>query len=395
MSQTNVSHTNESQSSSFTLRRVAGSRDLGRFLEVPHHTQGHDPHWVAPLDFMERMRFNERKNPWFRHGEAAYWIAERGGKPVGRISAQVDKTHIELRKDDTGFFGFFECIDDQAVADALFAAAGQWLKDRGMRRCLGPFSFNINEESGLLVDGFNCPPRMVMGHAQPYYGGLVEKAGFTKTIDMLAYLTPMDTGLPFKQIKWLNRALERDKRLAVRALDTSRFEEEIATIVRIFNAAWADNWGFIPLTDADVAYMASEMKPLLVPELVAFATIDGEPKAMCVALPDLNELIRDLRGRLWPTGWAKLAWRLLTRRSFAAGTRVPFMGVLPEFKNKPMGSVLALLTVGRVRDMSLKLRMPVCEMSWVLENNTQTRHSIEDIGGRVYKTYRMYEKPLV
>ena len=151
-------------SQNFTLRRVAGSRELGRFLEVPHHTQGHDPYWVAPLSLLERARFDERKNPWFQHGEAAYWIAEKDGKLVGRISAQVDRTHLDLRKDDTGFFGFFECIDDQTVADALFAAAGQWLKDRGMRRCLGPFSFNINEESGLLVDGFYCPPRLSLIH---------------------------------------------------------------------------------------------------------------------------------------------------------------------------------------------------------------------------------------
>lgn len=376
------------------VRRVAGRRDIGRFIAVAHHAQGHDPHWVAPLDFLERARLDARRNPWFHHGEAAFWIAERNGRAVGRISAQVDRTHLDLRKDDTGFFGFFECEDDQDTADALFREAFLWLKDRGIRRCLGPFSFNINEESGLLVEGFNCPPRMVMGHAQPYYQRLVEGAGFAKVIDMLAYLTPMDTGLPFKQIKWLKRALDRDARLAVRPLDVRRFDEEIATIVRIFNAAWAGNWGFIPLTEADVRHMAAEMKPLLVPELVAFATIDGEPKAMCVALPDLNELIGDLKGRLWPAGWAKLAWRMATRRSFASGTRVPFMGVAPEFKNKPMGSVLALLTVGRVRDMSLKLRMPVCEMSWVLENNTQTRHSIEDIGGRVYKTYRMYDRAI-
>lgn len=382
-------------SQDFQVRRVAGRRDLNRFLDVPHHTQGHDPHWVPPLRLLERSRFNEKTNPWFLHGELALWIAERDGVPVGRISAQVDRTHLALRKDETGFFGFFECVDDQQIADALFREAGLWLKDRGMRRCLGPFSLNINEESGLLIDGFNCPPRMVMGHAQPYYQRLVETAGFAKTIDMLAYLTPMDTGLPFKQIKWLKRALDRDTRLGVRSLDVRRFDEEIATIVRIFNAAWAENWGFIPLTEADVAHMAREMKPLLVPDLVAFATIDGEPKAMCVALPDLNEMVGDLGGKLWPTGWAKLAWRMMTRRSFASGTRVPFMGVLPEFKNKPMGSVLALLTVGRVRDMSLKLHMPVCEMSWVLENNSQTRHSIEDIGGRVYKTYRMYEKVIV
>ncbi len=377
-----------------SVQRVASSADYGRFIDAAHVCQGHDPYWIAPMRFMERDRLNPNKNPWFAHGTAAFWIAERDGKPVGRISAQIDHSHIERRGDATGFFGFFECIDDQDVANALFQAAEAWLADKNLRRCLGPFSLNINDESGLLVDGFNCPPRMLMGHAQPYYGKLVEGAGFTKSVDMLAYLTPMDTGLPFKQIKWLKRALERDKRLAVRPLDTRRINEEIETIVRIFNAAWAENWGFIPLTEADVAHMAAEMKLILIPELVSFATIDGEPQAMCVALPDLNEMIRGLDGKLWPTGWAKLVWRVLTRRTYVSGTRVPFMGVMPEFKNKPMGSVLALLTVGAVREASLKLRMPICEMSWVLENNTQTRHSIEDIGGRAYKTYRMYEKAL-
>jgi hypothetical protein len=379
-------------SGTITLRRVGEGANLSDFFAVAHVTQGHDPYWIAPVEFMERQRLNPKMNPWFKHGEAAFWVAEKDGKLAGRISAQVDHSHIQIRNDATGFFGFFESIDDQAVADALFDAARGWLRERKLTRCLGPFSLNINEESGLLIDGFNCPPRVMMGHTQPYYAKLVEAAGFAKTLDMLAYLTPMDTALPHKQIKWLNRALARDKRLAVRPLDTRNFNAEIATVVRIFNAAWADNWGFIPLTDADVAHMAAEMKLILVPELVSFATVDGVPAAMCVAIPDANEIYRGLNGKLWPTGWAKAVWRVLTRRTFCSGTRVPFMGVMPEYKNKPMGSVLALLTVGAVREASLKLGMPVCEMSWVLENNSQTRHSIEDIGGRVYKTYRMYER---
>ena len=377
-----------------SLRRVGEGATLGDFFAVAHVTQGHDPYWIAPVELIERERFSPKINPWFKHGEAAFWVAEKDGKLAGRISAQVDRSHLEIRKDATGFFGFYESIDDQAVTDALFAAAWAWLKERGMKRCLGPFSLNINEESGLLIDGFNCPPRVMMGHTQPYYAKLVEGAGFAKAIDMMAYLTPMDTALPFKQIKWLNRALSRDKRLAVRQLDTKNFDAEIRTVVRIFNAAWADNWNFIPLTDADVARMIDEMKLILVPELVSFATVDGVPAAMCVAIPDANEIYRGLGGKLWPTGWAKAAYRLMARRDYCSGTRVPFMGVMPEYKNKPMGSVLALMTVGAVREASLKLGMPVCEMSWVLENNSQTRHSIEDIGGRVYKTYRMYERAI-
>ena len=363
-------------------------------MEVPHVTQGHDPYWIAPVALLESPRLNPKKNPWFQHGEAALWVAECDGKLVGRISAQIDHNHLKIYNDATGFFGFFETIDDQAVTDALFKTAADWLREKGMRRCVGPFSFNVNDESGLLIDGFNCPPRMLMGHTQPYYQTLVETAGFTKVVDMRAYLTPMDTGLPFKQIKWLKRALDRNASLAVRPMDMSRYKEEMAAIVKIFRAAWVDNWGSIPMTDAEAKHMADEMKLIIVPELVSIATIDDNPVAMCVALPDLNEIIRDLKGKLFPFGWAKLLWRISTRRSFVSGTRVLLMGVMPEYKNKPMGSLLALLTVGAVRDASLKLRMPVCEMSWVLETNTQTCHSIEDIGGRVYKTYRMYEKAL-
>ena len=350
---------------------------------------------MAPLPLLESPRLNPKKNPWFQHGEAQLFIAYKDGKPAGRISAQIDSSHIARYKDSTGFFGFFETIDDLDVSAALFAAAADWLRAKGMKRCIGPFSFNVNDESGLLIDGFNCPPRMMMGHAQPYYGAHVEAAGFAKSVDMRAYLTPMDTAVPVKQLKWLQRALDRNPALKVRPLDMSRFKEEIATVARIFNAAWTENWGYIPMTEADIAHMAAEMRLIIVPELVSIATMDGVPVAMCLALPDLNEMIRDLKGSLAPFGWAKLLWRLATRRSFVSGTRIPLMGVMPEYKNKPLGSLLALLTMQAVRNASLKLRMPVCEMSWVLESNTQTCHSIEDIGGRVYKTYRMYEKSLM
>jgi len=378
--------------SRLTIRPVESDRDVERFIEAAHVAQGPDPHWVPPLRAVLRRQLDPKKNPWFRHGEAALWVAELGGRPVGRISAQVDRRYVERYEDASGFFGFFESIDEQRVADALFDRAAAWLGERGMRRCIGPFSFNINQESGLLVQGWHCPPRMMMGHAQPYYRRLVEESGFDKLTDMLAYLTPMDTALPFKQIQWLERVLARNSRLAVRPLDMRRFEEEIGTIGRLFNDAWAGKWGFIPLDEAELAHLAREMRALIVPELVAIATFDGRPVAMCVALPDFNEMIADLDGRLWPLGWWKLAWRIAARRSCVSRTRVPFMGVAPAYKNKAMGSVLALLTVGAVRKASLELGMPVSEMSWVLENNRQARHCIEDIGGRVYKTYRIYAK---
>ena len=385
---------------SISLRRVGEGVSVADFTRVAHVTQGHDPYWIAPINLEfgplaigEAPRLNPQRNPWFQHGEAALWVAMRDGKPVGRISAQIDHNHLELYKDATGFFGFFECLEDQSVANALFDTAIAWLRDKGMKRVVGPFAFNINQdEAGLLIDGFNCPPRVAMGHAQPYYQKLVETAGFTKAVDMRAYLTPMDTALPFKQLKWLKRSLARNPRIAVRALDPKRYDEDFAAIIDIWRAGWVENWGALPMTAAEGKYLADEVKLIVIPELISIATVDGKPAAMCVALPDFNEMIRDLKGKLWPFGWAKLVWRLLTRRSFLSGTRVILMGVIPEFKNKPMGSQLALLTVGAVREASLKLRMPICEMSWVLETNTQTCHSIEDIGGRVYKTYRMYER---
>lgn len=377
-----------------TVKLVQSRADWNAFHQAPHEIQGKDPFWIAPLRMMVNEQLNPKKNPWFLHGEAAFWVALRDGKPVGRISAQIDRSHLELRKDDTGFFGFFETIDDQAVTDALFAAAGDWLRQRGMKRVLGPFSLNINEESGLLVDGFDCPPRMMMGHTQPWYGARVEGAGFVKAIDMLAFLTPMDSALPKSQRAWLERALKRNPTLKMRNLDTRNIDRDIAAIVKLFNESWVDNWNFVPLVDADLKHLAKELKPILVPELVSFGTIDDEIVAMCVALPDLNEMIRDLNGRLLPFGWAKLGWRILNKKSFCSGTRVPFMGVAAKHKSKPMGTILALLTVGAVRHASLKLGLPICEMSWVLENNTQARRHLEEIGARVYKTYRMYEKPL-
>lgn len=380
--------------SGLIIRPVETKADLEKFLLVPSIVLGDDPVWVPPLKMMVRDQLNPKKNPWFDHGEAKLFLAERDGKPVGRISAQVDQSHLKQHNDATGFFGFFDCLDDQAVADSLFAAAGDWLMQQGMTRARGPFSLNINEETGLLIDGFESSPRVAMGHAKPHYQTLVETAGFEKVRDMFAFLTPMDTAIPYKHRKILKRSMDRNPGLSLRPLDPKNYDRDIRILVDLFNAAWAENWGFIPLTEADAQRMASEFKLILIPELVWFAFYEGEPAAMVVALPDLNEMLTDLGGHIWPTGWAKLAWRVLTRRTWSSGTRVPLMGVAPRFKNKPLGSVLALMVMDEVRRESLKLNMPICEMSWVLEDNNQTRHSLEVIGGRIYKTYRVFEKAL-
>jgi GNAT superfamily N-acetyltransferase len=380
--------------SDITVRPVTTRADQDAFLALPDALFSDDPVWVPPLKMMVRDQLNPKKNPWFSHGEAQLFLAERNGAVLGRLSAQVDRSHLEQHNDATGFFGFFDSVEEQPVADALFEAAESWLKERGISRVRGPFSLNINEESGLLVEGFESPPRVAMGHGQPFYQTLVEEAGFEKVRDLFAFLTPMDTALPYKHIKLLQRSIDRNPGLTFRHLDPKHYDEDIRILVDLFNGAWAENWGFIPLTEADAKHMANKFKMILIPELVWFAFYEGKPAAMAVALPDLNEMIRDLGGTLWPMGWMKLAWRVLTRRTWSSGTRVPLMGVAPRFKNKPLGSVLGFMVMDAIRRESLKLNMPVCEMSWVLEDNTQTRHSLETIGGRVYKTYRMYEKAL-
>jgi GNAT superfamily N-acetyltransferase len=380
--------------SDITVRPVTTRADQEAFLALPDALFSDDPVWVPPLKMMVRDQLNPKKNPWFSHGEAQLFLAERNGAVLGRLSAQVDRSHLEQHNDATGFFGFFDSVEEQPVADALFEAAESWLKERGISRVRGPFSLNINEESGLLVEGFESPPRVAMGHGQPFYQTLVEEAGFEKVRDLFAFLTPMDTALPYKHIKLLQRSIDRNPGLTFRHLDPKHYDEDIRILVDLFNGAWAENWGFIPLTEADAKHMANKFKMILIPELVWFAFYEGKPAAMAVALPDLNEMIRDLGDTLWPMGWMKLAWRVLTRRTWSSGTRVPLMGVAPRFKNKPLGSVLGFMVMDAIRRESLKLNMPVCEMSWVLEDNTQTRHSLETIGGRVYKTYRMYEKAL-
>jgi len=377
-----------------SVRPVESRADMKAFLSMPRACQGDDPMWVAPLNIMVRDQLNPKKNPWFSNGEMQLFVAERNGALLGRISAQIDHRHLSLRKDSTGFFGFFESVDDQSVADGLFCAAEEWLKEKGMTRVRGPFSLNINEESGLLIEGSESAPRMMMGHAPPHYQTLLENASFEKVRDLYAYLTPMDTALPYKHMKLLQRSIDRTPDLSLRHLDPKNYDRDIRILVDLFNAAWAENWGFVPLTEQDAHHMAKELKLILIPELVCIAFYKDEPAAMAVALPDLNEMIADLGGQPSLKGWVKLAWRILNRRSWCSRTRVPLMGVAPRFKRKSLGSVLALMVIGSIRQESLKMNMPICEMSWVLEDNGPTRRSIETIGGRIYKTYRVYEKAI-
>lgn len=366
-----------------------GRREMAVFHRLPLLLQGKDPAFVPPLLFEERRHLDPHANPHFREAEIAFWIARRGGRPVGRISAHIDRVALAHAGDATGFFGHWEVEDDAETANALLAATEAWLRARGMERVRGPFEVSVNDRCGLLVEGRETPPMLMMNHAPPHYGRLLEEAGYAAVRDLLAYHAPVDSELPPQGRKLLARL---DGRARVRPIEWRRYRAEIDTIMGIFNDAWEGNWGFVPLTDERLDHLARSMKPILIEDLVAIAEIDGEPAAMMVALPNLNEAIRDLGGRLLPFGWAKLLWRLKVGRMRTL--RVPLMGVRRKYHGTLTGAALMMAMFDRIREAAHARGFREAELSWVLEDNRPMRHMAEHMGARIYKRYRLYEKPL-
>ncbi|RXF75514.1 dATP pyrophosphohydrolase [Hansschlegelia zhihuaiae] len=372
--------------SSPEIRPVDGARELDRFIALPNRLHAADATYVAPLKLERRQALSQKSNPLFKHVEAQFWMAWRDGRPVGRISAQADP-----RLGEVGQFGLIAAEDDGEIFHALFSTAEEWLKSRGKTQAQGPFNLNINEESGLLVDGFDTPPMLLMPHDLPYVAPRVEAEGYAKVMDLFAYLH--DTQVPFPRA--IERILERERPadVKVRHMDWSRYHEELATVVDIFNDAWSENWGFLPFGPDELDHMAKSMKLLLDERLLWFVEVKGRPAAFGLSLPNLNEMIRDLDGELLPFGWAKLLWRL-KRRTYTSG-RIPLMGVRREFHSGYLGKVLPLFIFEKFREEGRARNVRHVEMSWVLETNKPMRHIGEALGGgRAYKTYRIYEKAL-
>jgi GNAT superfamily N-acetyltransferase len=374
-----------------TVRPIDGKADIQRFLDVPFAIYKDDPNWVAPL-YLERFEhLDSKKNPYFQHAEAQLFLAERDGRPVGRISAQIDRLRLDRYNDKTGQFGFLEAPDDGAVFGALFAAAESWLRQRGMNSAQGPFSFSINDECGLLVDGFDHPPSMMMGHGRRYYPAHAEKAGYRKAKDLIAYAYDPQKELPRALAHTYEKAI-RSENIKLRPLSKKTLARDLDDIMAIFNDAWSHNWGFVPFTPAEVAALAKNLKLLITSEYVWIADYQGRPAAMAISLPNLNEWIRDLDGRLLPFGVAKLLWRIFLQHPKTA--RMPLMGVRKEFHGTPAGSALALAVIESCRRYHASIGLVQAELSWILEDNTAMRRIIEMLGGKPYKTYRIYEKPL-
>lgn len=370
------------------VREVANRRDREAFIRLPGRLAAGDPNWVEPLRLERREFLSPRRNPVFEHCEARFWLALRDGRPVGRISAQIDSLTPQEAGGPVGFFGMIDARDDAALS-ALFGAAEGWLAARGIRRVRGPFSLSVNQSCGLLVEGFDTPPYVLMEHHAPWLGPAVERQGYAKARDLVAYTLDTRKGLPER----MRAAAERASAAAtIRKLDPRRYDADLRAMTGVFNDAWAGNWGFVPLTEAETAAMARDLKPVLHPEFVRIAELDGEPVGFIVLLPNLNEAIADLGGRLLPFGWAKLLWRLKVR-GLRTG-RVPLMGVRRDVADTMLGKMLPLRLIYALQPDALARGVEELEMSWLLEDNRPVRRLIESLGSRLSKTYRIYEKDL-
>lgn len=374
-----------------TVRPVRTKRDLMQFIKFPFRLYRDDPNWVPPLLFERKAFFNPRKNPFYRHAEVELFLAERGGEVVGTISAHINYTHNEFHNEQVGFFGFLEVIRDYQVAKALLDTACAWVARRGMTAIRGPMNFSTNEECGLLVDGFDSPPVVFMTYNPPYYQEFLERYGMAKAMDLWAYKLDIEavgrdmSGLPPKLRRVVDLALKRGH-FTVRNANIKDFENELARLKAIYNAAWQKNWGFVPMSEEEIDHLARGIKPWVDPDLIFVAEVGGKPVGVSITLPDMNQPLLHMNGRLFPFGWLKFLWY---RRKIHI-CRVFAMGVLEEYRGLGIDAVFYYLTA----KAAIPKGYTMAEMSWILETNTMMNRAIRFLGGKVYKTYRIYEKAL-
>jgi hypothetical protein len=377
--------------SDLTIRAVASKRDRKAFVDFAWDVYKNDPAWIPPLKDEVHGLLDPKKNPWFGHGRAALFLATRGERVVGRISAQVDDLVQLHMEPGLGQWGMFEALDGEAAA-ALIARAEDWLRAEKMTKALGPISISIWDEPGLLIDGFDQPPIVMMGHHRPEYRAWIEAAGYTKAKDLYTY----ELDIRIDMVPIIDRLIktgEKNPRIRIRQVDKSRFDDEAAIILNLLNDAWSDNWGYVPLTPAEIAYAGKKLKPIIYEDLVRIAEVDGEPAAFMITIPDINEMIADLNGELFPFGWAKLLWRL--RKPRTRRVRVPLMGVASKFQGTRLAGQLAFMLIEFTRRVCVdKYGVHYGEFGWVLEDNQGMMSIAQLPGATINHTYRIYERSL-
>ncbi|MCF7886678.1 MAG: N-acetyltransferase [Candidatus Marinimicrobia bacterium] len=372
------------------VEKVKNKSEMKKFIKLPWRIYEDDEDWVPPLLAEEKEKFNKEKYPFFEHSEADFFLARQDGKILGRIAAIKNNNHLDTYNDDLGFFGFFECINDQKVANALFNKAEQWLKKRGLKKIRGPENYTQNDEIGLLVDAFDLPPTIMMTYNPRYYIDLLNNYGFSKEKDVLAYVIKNAEEIPDRLARNIE-IIEKRYDFTINQIDMKNFERDAEKVVSVYNEAWSKNWGAVKLTDSEIEHLKEQLKPILVPEMVYIAEVNGKPVGVSLTIPDVNRVLKDMNGRLLPTGIFKLLWQKLTGWKDVHFVRVLILGVLEEYRHMGIDMAFYYYTFKN----GLKLGFNSGEMSWILEDNYPMRNALERLDNcHPYKTYRLYQKEI-
>jgi hypothetical protein len=372
------------------IRQTPMGGDIKDFLDVVDTIYKNDPSYVRPLNMDVGDRLNPKKNPFFEHADGTIFTAYKDGRCVGRVTAQIDREHIDRYKDDLGAFGFLDTVDDEEVARELLSRAEGWLKQRGMKKVRGPLSLNMNEEIGCQVEGFESPPVLMYPHHRPYQGGLIEKAGYAKVKDV--YSWRYEVGDVNARVKKAQSEILAMPEVVSRPFSKKDMDRDVKIALEVFNDAWNENWGYVPSTKKEADKMAADLKMFLIPEITRIVLIDGEPAAVALAMPNLNELIPDLRGKLFPLGLVKLLYRLKVEG--AKSGRLILLGIKKKYRMQRKYAGLSLFLYAEMNDGGRRCGMTWGELGWTLEDNAAVNTGIRMMGAKKVKTYRVYEKDL-
>jgi len=364
------------------IKKVESKKQLDTFLKLPWSLYKDAPHWVPPLLADQKELLDQKKNLFFQHSDADLFLAYQDGKAVGRISAAKSHIHLDIHDDGRAFFGFFECTNDHKVADALLNTVSEWAKEKGLKYLRGPLSFTMNDDAGLLIEGFDLPPSVGMPYHLPYYKNLLEQFGFEKSQDLFAYKMDVATKISPQLEAGIKLILE-EPGLEIRRASLDDFDLEVEIMSKIYNEAWKDNWGFMPLEAEEIKAHAKKMKSFINPDLIYGAYYEGKPVGYSFALPDLNQVIKSANGKLFPFGVLKI----LLNKHKIDHFRVLISGVLKEYQRTGIQGALLYKTWKGAKKHGLKMG----EISWVLESNTGANEALDKLGAEIYKRYRIFD----
>jgi GNAT superfamily N-acetyltransferase len=372
--------------SDIIISTVQSKKDLMNFIKFPWDIYKNDPYWVPHLIMDRKKILDKKKNPFFLHAEAEYFLAKRDNKITGRIAAIKNDLHNKEHNDNVGFFGFFECENNQETANKLFDAAEEWLRTKGFTTMRGPANPSSNDEYGLLIDGFEDSPRLLMTYNPKYYISLIESYGFRKAKDLYAYKLENKKVVASEKLERVQEIAKKRSGIKIRELDMKNFSKELENFKEVYNKTWEPNWGFVPMTDDEIDAMAKDLKPLVEPSLVLFGEINNKIIGFALVMLDYNQIFKEMNGRLFPFGFIKL----MTQKKKIKWSRIIVLGVLPEYQRKGLDAVFYWEIVNRAHDIGIDLG----EASWVLEDNEMMKRGAQVMNGELYKTYRIYDKEI-